>query len=79
MILHRNIVHTSRGKKRWENPRTLAGCSSPRAIRPRSRTLSNAERVVTWPVEDGIWGFGGGVLVVEWCLVQNNESEKTAT
>jgi len=74
-------VHTSRGEKRRENPRTLVGFSSPRAIRPRSRTLSNAERVVAWSVEDGIrsvvsgedggvvwWRFGGGVLVVASCV-----------
>jgi len=66
------------------NPRTIVGLSSPRAVRPRSRTLSNAERVVAWPVEDGargvVSGGDGGVSVVEWCLVQNNNSKrKTAT
>ena len=55
------------------------GSSSPRALRPRSRTLSNAERVVAWPGEDGVrdvvsggdggvvwWRFGGGISVVEF-------------
>ena len=82
-----------RGKgQRAGNPRVPFVVSPPRAIRLRSRTLSNAERPVAWPVEDGVWSvasggdgggawwsFGGGVLVVEWCLIQNNHSERKTT
>ena len=77
-----------RGKgKRGGKPTRTVRCSSPRAIRPRSRTLSNAERPAAWPVEDGarsvVSGGDGGVVwwssVVEWCLVQNNESKRKTT
>ena len=74
-------------RKKGGKPARTVRCSSPRAKRPRSRTLSNAERPAAWPVEDGVWsvvsGGDGGVVwwssVVEWCLVQNNESERKTT
>ena len=56
------------GRKRAGKPRTLLGLSSPRAVRLRSWTLSNAERAVAWPVEDGVWSVmsGGDGGVVWW-------------
>ena len=70
-IPHRRLIHTRKvGKKggKTHTPPQVLLFHVP--IRPRSRTLSNAERVVAWSVEDGVRsvvsGEDGGVDVMLW-------------